>query len=203
MYRTLTSYIEKLDTATLSEARKGLLMPMVDYIKEKASAHRPILLNFICTHNSRRSHLAQVWAQAMAEYFKVPNIQCYSGGTEATALHSMIVQTLGNTGFKISNEPKNDNPVYKISYSEDAPPILGFSKMYDDRANPESGFAAVMTCSQADAGCPIVTGSERRFSITYEDPKISDGTPQQERIYLERSEQIAMEMKYVFSIVRS
>jgi arsenate reductase len=33
----------------------------------------------------------------------------------------------------------------------------------------------------------------------YEDPKVSDGTPQQQEVYQERSEQIATEMKYVFS----
>lgn len=111
----------------------------------------------------------------------------------------MVVITLENVGFKIRKETEGYNPVYKISYSETVPPILGFSKKYDDDANPKSGFAAVMTCSQADAGCPFVAGSEKRISIVYEDPKVSDGTPQQQQIYKERNGQIATEMKYVFS----
>ncbi|SRX54449.1 low molecular weight phosphatase family protein [Aequorivita sp. CIP111184] len=199
MFKELKNYIEKLDTATLSEERKGLLKPLIDYIKSKSTQNQPIFLNFICTHNSRRSHLAQIWAQTMADYFDVPNINCFSGGTEATAVYPMVVKTLKNAGFQISKETSAENPVYLIKYSIDKEPILGFSKKYDDDSNPKSGFAAVMTCSQADAGCPFVAGSEKRISIMYKDPKISDGTPQKENVYKERSEQIATEMKYVFS----
>ena len=58
-----------------------------------------------------------------------------------------------------------------------------------------------MTCSEADAGCPFVAGAEKRFPVTYEDPKAFDGTPRQREKYLERSLQIATEMAYVFSHV--
>ncbi len=195
----IKKYIEVLDASSFSEERKETLQPLVDFINNKILQKQPIQLNFICTHNSRRSHFAQVWAQTMAAYFNVPNMQCFSGGTEATALFPMVATTLENTGFKVSKESENNNPVYKISYSENTPPILGFSKKYDDEANPQKEFAAIMTCSQADAGCPFVAGSEKRIAIMYEDPKVSDGTPLQQQVYQERSKQIATEMKYVFS----
>ncbi len=198
MFNELNNYIEKLDTAPLSETRKAVLKPLIAYLKNKTSEKQPIMLNFICSHNSRRSHLAQVWAQTMAAYFNINNIKCFSGGTEATALFPIVATTLENVGFKIHKETEGSNPVYKINYSETVPPILCFSKKYDDAANPKSGFAAVMTCSQADISCPIVNGAEKRIAITYEDPKVSDGTPQQQKIYLERCTQIAAEMKYVF-----
>jgi arsenate reductase len=56
-----------------------------------------------------------------------------------------------------------------------------------------------MTCSHADGNCPMITGAEKRIPITFEDPKISDGTVQQKEVYKERSLQIATELKYVFS----
>lgn len=195
----IQEFIEALDTANLSEERKTVLQPLIDYINSKKQEKKAIKLNFICTHNSRRSHLAQVWAQTMAEYFKIPNIQCYSGGTEATAVYPMINETLENTGFEISKEGDTKNPHYIIKYALEKDPITGFSKKYDDEFNPNSGFAAIMTCSQADEGCPFVAGSEKRIAIMYEDPKISDGTPQQKEVYAERSQQIATEIKYVFS----
>ena len=196
---SIQEYIEKLETESLSEERKSILQPLIDYINSKKKEEKAIQLNFICTHNSRRSHLAQLWAQTMAEYFKIPNIQCYSGGTEATAVYPMIIETLENTGFGISIEGDSKNPVYSIKYASEKAPILAFSKKYDDAANPTKDFAAIMTCSQADEGCPFVAGSEKRIAIMYEDPKISDGTPQQKEVYAERSQQIATEMKYVFS----
>ncbi len=195
----IQKYIETLNTAILSEERKTVLQPLADYINLKIPTNQIIQLNFICTHNSRRSHLAQVWAQTLSEYFNVPNIQCYSGGTEATQVHPMVIKTLENCGFEISKERDIPNPNYKIRYAKNKSSLVVFSKKYDDEINPKNSFAAIMTCSQADEGCPFVAGSEKRISIMYEDPKVADGTPQQQQIYKERSEQIAVEMKYVFS----
>lgn len=199
LLKPIQKYIKALETKNLSEERKAVLQPLVDYIISKNKANQTVQLNFICTHNSRRSHLAQVWAQTMAEYFDVKKVECFSGGTEATAVYQMVVETLENTGFEFSKEGESKNPIYNIKYAEGKNPIMAFSKKYSDDANPKNNFAAIMTCSQADAGCPFVAGSEKRISIMYEDPKISDGTPQQQQVYKECSEQIAIEMKHVFS----
>lgn len=199
LLKPIQEYIETLDTAILSEERKTILQPLIAYINSKIREAQPIQLNFICTHNSRRSHLAQVWAQTMSVYFNVSKIECYSGGTEATAVYPMVIAILENAGFKISKEGDNKNPNYSIKYAREKDPIIGFSKKYDDELNPDRDFAAIMTCSQAGEGCPFVAGSEKRIPIMYEDPKISDGTPQQKETYSERSNQIATEMKYVFS----
>jgi arsenate reductase len=59
-----------------------------------------------------------------------------------------------------------------------------------------------MTCSQADGGCPYCW-RWKRIPITYEDPKAFDNTPQQAEKYQERSLQIATEMLYVFSQIKS
>lgn len=203
LLKPIRVYIEALDTTNLSEERKTVLQPLIDYINSKKKEEKPIQLNFICTHNSRRSHLAQIWTQTMAEYFRIKNITCYSGGTEATAVYPMVVETLENTGFEISKEGDSKNPVYSIKYALEKTPMIAFSKKYDDQANPAASFAAIMTCSQADEGCPFVVGSEKRISVMYEDPKISDGTPQQQEVYAARSEQIAIEMKFVFSQINS
>ena len=172
---------------------------MVAFIQEKKTAQAPIKLHFICTHNSRRSHLSQIWAQAMAAYYKVPHVLSYSGGTEATAIYPMVVKTLGAQGFEIHPVSEGVNPVYSIHYSENGLALLGFSKTLDHAVNPSNGFAAIMTCDAADQGCPFIAGAEQRIGLTYKDPKASDGTPQQESVYLERSIQIATELKYVFS----
>lgn len=203
LLKPIQEFIEALDTANLPEERKNVLQPLIDYIISKKKEEKPIQLNFICTHNSRRSHLAQIWAQTMAEYFGIKNIACYSGGTEATAVYPMVVETLENTGFEVSKEGDNKNPIYSIKYALEKTPIIAFSKKYDDEANPAADFAAIMTCSQADEGCPFVAGSEKRIAIMYKDPKISDGTPQQKEVYAARSKQIATEMKFVFSQIIS
>lgn len=200
MYKDL---IETISTITsfqnINEERKATLQPLIDFIQHKIKSKEPININFICTHNSRRSHLAQVWAQVAAAHFQIPNVHCYSGGTEETALFPKVAETLTNQGFGILKIADTQNPVYAIKYSDNAVPVIGFSKKYDSPFNPVSAFAAVMTCSQADGGCPFIAGAEKRIPITFEDPKISDNTAEQSKVYAERSLQIATEMFYVFS----
>lgn len=199
MLPEIAQLISSLSTDSITEERKEVLQPLIDFIQQKTTANSAIRINFICTHNSRRSHLSQVWAQTMATYFKIKNVNCYSGGTEATALFPMVAETLKNQGFQIQKLSETSNPVYAIKFSENEHPVIGFSKSYEDPFNPASEFAAVMTCSQADGGCPFIAGAEKRVPITFEDPKAFDNTPQQAEKYAERSIQIATELFYIFS----
>ena len=203
MFTEIDQLIKTLNTETITAQRKAVLQPLTDFIQGKVSKNQTIRLNFICTHNSRRSHLTQVWAQTMAYYFNIKNVFCYSGGTEATALFPMVAETLVKSGFKINPISKNENPVYSIKYADTEHPIIGFSKKLDDAFNPTSGFAAIMTCSQADGGCPFIAGAEKRIPITFEDPKAFDNTPQQAEKYTERSLQIATELYYIFSQINA
>lgn len=203
LFPEIENVIKTIDIKNISDERKIILQPLIDFIQAKVSGQEEIRLNLICTHNSRRSHLSQVWAQTAAAYFNIKNVFCYSGGTEATALFPMAAQTLEKSGFKIKTISAGSNPIYAIKYSENEHPIIGFSKTYDDDFNPQAGFAAILTCSQADGGCPFIAGAEKRIPITFEDPKAFDNTPQQAEKYQERSLQIASEMLYVFSLINS
>jgi arsenate reductase (thioredoxin) len=202
LFPPIETNLKNLNFNSLSAERKEILQSLIDYIQLKVINQREIRLNFICTHNSRRSHLSQVWAQAAATYYGIPNVFCYSGGTEATAMFPMAAKTLEKAGFQIQTIADGTNPIYAIKYAENAQPIIGFSKTYDDAFNPKSEFAAIMTCSQADGGCPFIEGAEKRIPIMFEDPKAFDKTPQQAEKYEERSLQIATEMSYVFSQIK-
>lgn len=199
MVPKLEDFISKIEIDTIIDDRKKVLQPLIDFVQQKVDNHKNIRLNFICTHNSRRSHFAQVWAQTMAYHFGIEKVFCYSGGTEATALFPTVVETLRNTGFKIDELSEGQNLVYSIKYAENEHPIIGFSKKWDNPFNPKSRFVAIMTCSQADENCPFIAGAEKRIPITFEDPKKYDGTPQQIEKYNERNLQIATELFYVFS----
>ena len=201
LFPAITKTIEDLDPQSISNERKVVLQPLIDFIQAKVSKNQDVRINFICTHNSRRSHLSQIWAQTIAQYFNYKNVFCYSGGTEATALFPKIVETLQDSGFQITTISKDKNPVYSIKYANNQHPIIGFSKTLDDDFNPKSEFVAVMTCDAANEACPFVPGAEKRIPITFEDPKAFDNTSLQTEKYKERSLQIATELCYVFSEV--
>lgn len=203
MFPKIKSTIEQLSFETISEERKQVLAPLIQFIQSKVNNELTIRLNFICTHNSRRSHLSQVWAQTAASFYNIENVFCYSGGTEATALFPKVAETLVNTGFEVKIISKGENPIYAIKYNTNDHPVIGFSKRYEDVFNPQSEFAAILTCSQADGGCPFIAGAEKRIPITFDDPKAFDNTPLQTEKYQERSMQIATEFLYVFSQIKS
>ncbi len=203
LFQEIDNIINNLNVDTISGERKTILNLLTDFIQSKVSNGEEIRINFICTHNSRRSHLSQIWAQTLAFHFNIKNVFCYSGGTESTALFPMVVETLRNSGFEISAISDNNNPIYSIKYAENEHPIIGFSKKMDDDFNPKSEFAAIMTCDSANEACPFVPGAEKRIPITFEDPKAFDNTPTQAEKYRERSLQIATELFYVFSKINA
>ena len=202
MLENLSKTIQSLTEIAVSNERKDVLNPLVDYLQNKVNSSEEIRLNFICTHNSRRSHLSQIWAQTMAFHFEIKNIFCYSGGTEATAMFPKVGETLVNQGFEIQKLSESQNSVYSVKFAKNQHPIICFSKTYFDDFNPKSNFGAIMTCNNADEGCPMVFGAEARFPIIYDDPKAFDGTDVMNEKYAERSLQIASEMYFVFSQIK-
>lgn len=199
IYSKLKDIIDSIDLSTIPSNRKEVHQQLSGYIQNKVNKGEDVNLNFICTHNSRRSHLSQIWAQTMASYFKIPNVTCYSGGTEATEMFSMTVETLRNQGFVFQTLVEGANPIYAIKYNPSRQPIIGFSKTYHDDFNPSSNFAAVLTCSEADADCPFIPNADVRIPLTFDDPKLFDNTPKQAEKYQERSIQIATELYAIFS----
>lgn len=181
----------------IPQARKELLGRAAGYVSSRLAEGQDALLTFICTHNSRRSQMGQLWAAAAAAHFGIDGVRTYSGGTEVTAFNPRAVAALERAGFAVEN-PGGDNPHYLVTFSRSGPVVECFSKTYDDPFNPSEAFAAIMTCSEADAACPVVLGAAVRAPLRYEDPKVADGTPSETRAYDGRSLQIATEMLYLF-----
>lgn len=196
IHPTLSEYIDGLkpEFDRIDETRKALLQQLGQYIRDKTARGETARFTVICTHNSRRSHMGQLWLKAAAEHYGVHQIETYSGGTEATAFNPRAVEALRRAGFQIRQKDQTENPVYKATSGPGTEAMKMFSKKYDHPANPASGFAAILVCSEADAGCPFVPGAEQRFAITYEDPKHFDDRPEETSAYDERCRQIAREM---------
>jgi arsenate reductase len=203
LYPEIQIFIEEeIIRQEMVPSRLEMLQPIIHFIRAEREANRTIQLQFICTHNSRRSHLAQIWAQVAASYHQVPFVYCYSGGTIQTSIYGQILSALSSVGFQIHHLSEGVQTILAIQYSDHYPPVIGFSKKYDHPFQPVDGFAAIMTCSEADQGCPSIPGASARFALPYEDPKFSDGSYEEAQTYLARSLQIASEMFYVFGQIK-
>lgn len=185
----------------IPQRRRDDLRKLAAYMHERTNVHQPARLTFICTNNSRRSQICQIWAATAAAYYGRTGVEVYSGGTEVTSFNARSVAALRRAGFVIDEPKTTQNPRFRVRFSAAGPELECFCKFYRDASNPKADFCAVMTCSQADKQCPIVQGAARRLSLPFDDPKVFDKTAQESRKYDERCEQIARELLFVFSCV--
>ena len=180
----------------LTPNRRGLLDAAADKIR-RASQEGPVNLLGVCTHNSRRSQFCEAWCGLAIAYYRVPNIDCFSCGTEATACNPRTVDALERHGWQIKR-PKSiaGNPQYECAFG-DAKSVRLWSKAFGDPTLPTNRVVALLCCDEADKACPTVPGSIARVALHYVDPKVSDGTAKEAATYDERCQQIAAEMFYL------
>ena len=179
--------------------RRQDLDRLAAYIRSRRAAGAVPELLFVCTHNSRRSQLAQVWAQVIGQQLGLP-VSSYSAGTEATAFNPRAVAALERAGLVMSkaDEQLPGGPRYKASYG-DGLSVADLHSKTLAHAGAQAPFAAVMVCGDADKRCPFVPGAEVRIAIAYDDPKAADGTPDEAAVYDARCAQIARELLYALS----
>lgn len=200
---TKTFFEEANKDITISNERKELLTNIALLISNEYQEREKINLNFICTHNSRRSQFAQVWSFFAIEYFNLKNIYTYSGGTETTAFHRNTVKSLQKTGFNFNIlDFSHQNPRYLISFEGTKKSIIGFSKTFDHSHNSYP-YIAITTCDSADENCPFIADAIARFHLPYSDPKKADTTDLVSETYLNTSKQIAGELFYIFENVKN
>jgi arsenate reductase len=194
----ILDFIFKLDSTSIPDNRIKRLNKLINYIKLYQDISKKTQLNFICTHNSRRSQFSQIWAVTFAYYFNHRNIYSFSGGTEVTETYKSVIKTLQKIGFEITRKSKSFNKQYQVNIGKFEKKITLYSKMYNCEMNPKSEFIAIMNCNDADINCPIIPGALSRFSLPHEDPKCFDGHDDEVYQYSKINIEIATSMKYLF-----
>jgi arsenate reductase len=219
--RLLPKVREHADSLTASfdmigDSHRQAGRKLVVWLAKNYRQGTPLDLIVVCTGNSRRSILGATMGNVAAAYYGMPEIRFHSGGTAPSACDSRTLTALNQIGVEVEltgeeaarGEPRTANPVYRIRWGSTgdtggpAMESMEFSKHYDDSANPQSGFAALMVCGEADAGCPFVKGSALRVSMPYLDPKIYDGGADEAAKYAERRDDMGRLMLSVMMQAR-
>jgi len=197
---SLTLYCQELEQNfnQIIPARKQELLILSNYLSTQIQEGKTPSVTVICTHNSRRSHLAQLWLAIASDYYQTPKISTFSGGTETSAFNPRTVAALQKIGLKITSKNLSvTNPIYEVCWTDQMAPYLAFSKQYSDAPNPQTDFLALMVCSHADVHCPIVTGSTLKLALPYQDPKAFDDTDLDASEYTKTCALIGLEMLFV------
>ena len=194
--KTIQVFLKK----EIANSRKEILEILIKYIIGKIENNKQVNLNFICTHNSRRSQFCQIWSSTASHYYNIP-VNSYSGGTEINECNKLVINSITNNGFFVTSDGKSKNSKYSVSMGANKP-IKLFSKLFNKSINHDGPFAAIMTCSDADENCPYIPGAEIRIPLKYDDPKVFDNTKLELKKYKECSDKIASEIFYVFSEIK-
>jgi hypothetical protein len=199
LFPSLASYCQALEQQfdQILPARKQQLLVLSHYLSDQIQQGKTPAVTVICTHNSRRSHLAQLWLAVAADYYQRPTISSFSGGTEISAFNPRMVAALQRIGLKITAQDSSlANPIYEVCWKDTMAPYLAFSKQYGDAPNPQKDFLALVVCSHADVHCPIVTGSTLKLALPYQDPKAFDDTDLEASEYTKTCALIGLEILF-------
>ena len=180
--------------------RHQILKNVASAITESIAQFGEARLNFICTHNSRRSQFSQVWGHMLAHQYGLP-VTSFSGGVEVTACNERTIESLKRLGMQVDAEGEG-NPRYRVVF-EGSPEAVLFSKVFDDAENPGERAIALMTCDHADENCPFIPSAWKRLPLRYEDPKRHDDTERESSAYDETRDLIREELDQIFAMVKT
>ena len=180
-----------------------------DWIAEQSTPNRTLHVLTTCTGNSRRSILSAAMGNLAAAYYGLDNVRFHSGGTVPSAFNRRTIATLKDIGFQIEptgaeakrGDPMTPNPIYQVRWGTGLE-TSEYSKLYTDKSNPRTDFAAILVCSEADQECPTVPGASLRVSMTFIDPKYYDDGVFEKRKYAERRDDIGRSYLAVMASAR-
>jgi hypothetical protein len=210
--KLLTTSFDMIDPGHREAGEK-----LADWIVENYKPGQTLEITCVCTGNSRRSILAATMGNIAAAYYGMPEVRFHSGGTAPSAFNPRAIAALKEIGVQVEpagtearrGEPKTANPIYTVRWGqpggtgEPKMDATEFSKHYSDPSNPQSGFAAVMVCGEADEACPLVKGAAIRVSMPYLDPKIYDDSVYEGVKYAERRDDVGRLMLSVMMQARN
>lgn len=193
----------------IEEAHRKRAEELIAWVVDRYRSGKHVGVVTVCTGNTRRSMLSATMGNVAAAYHGLPEVRFYSGGTTPDAINSRTIATLKEIGLEIEPTGKEAargkqgraNPVYRVTWGKGLE-TREFSKVYTDAQNPQSDFAALLVCGEADTACPTVAGASARIPLPYLDPKSFDGAAFESAKYAERRDDIGRFMLSAFMQVR-
>ncbi|MFD1294284.1 hypothetical protein ACFQ5N_10590 [Lutibacter holmesii] len=186
-------FITAFKELQISENKLVLLESIATAIVQTLKQNKTVNLNYISTNNSQRSQISQVWSTYAAHYFKLSNINSFSGGTNVTSFHRKTVKTLQKVGFTFKIiEFSHQNPTYAIGYHNYIKPILVFSKLYNHDLNPSPFFAITNNAFE------IIPEAIQQFEMPFNNINNFEHSINKAEEYAALNKQIAGEIHFIF-----
>ena len=184
---SLDKYIDNLDEVILRDYQKSRVKKISQELSGVINSCNKIV--FMCTHNSRRSQLSEVWANILSNRLNL-KLSFFSAGTEKTKVYKEVIETLCRVGVDINKEGKLNLTSNTINI---------YSKTLDEIK--EDKFIGIMNCSDAEKHCPLDPRSKKNIKLFYDDPKKYDRTTKESDEYDRTCRLIASELNAIFKLL--
>ena len=204
LYPIINEYVRDFpkEFRKIPEDRRYRLNEIVYFLEEQKVENNPWQLLFISTNQASVSQMAQVWSKTAAYYYGFTNFESFSAGLDPGIISVKMITCLEKAGFIVYKTNLDGMDVYRIKYSYNIEPIVSFPKKIDHVRNPNRDFMAVFVEKNADMNVQNIKGTYNRLLLTYDDPVGYEGSQQEEVMYEESCKKVAVEMFYVFSLLR-
>ena len=204
LYPILHNYVRNLydHYEAIPEDRRRILEELASYIRGNIQTNAKTELLFIGTNNSTRTQFARIWAETAAYYYRIDGLSFFSGGTSPGPIDTPTILALEDAGFIIYKIENGNSLYYEIKYSYNLDPLIIYSQKYNDDGQPNINFASIVVCANADINLPVIKGTNFRTSLHYFDPKAYLGAPNELDQYKLKCHKIALEMFYLFYLLK-
>lgn len=154
LYPELEAYFKTIDAKQFDKAHINALENLKSNISFSSMDYLDYNIIFYCSENSFRSQVSQVFLQTLCFARKHKKVKAFSAGLIANEIDSKLIIYLSKIGYKISKTDKDGKSAYEVRYSDNANPIILYSKTITDPSLPKKEVAAVIVCDvQVETDC--------------------------------------------------
>jgi len=182
----------------IPKQRLELLIKLSKFIADQLKNELFVNLNFVDEDNSKISQLLQVWSSFAIQYFKLKNIQSYSGGISVSSVHKNTIKSLQKIGFKFQLvDFSHQNSSYLVSSNNFTGTGLLFSKSIYNPTN-KCPFITLIVSENSNTISPYITDTVKLFHLEYPNPNSFNTNLFKIERYTALNLQIAAEIHFLF-----
>lgn len=169
-YPELEAYFKAIDVKQLDKSHLEALENIRENVNISNMDYEDWNVVFHCTENAFRSQASQVFLQTLCYAKRFKRINSFSAGKTSTEVSPMLIAYLSKIGYRITSADKNGVVVYEVKFSDDAEPVILFSKTTTDKSLPAKDVISVIVCnSKKEIDCKdIQTASALSFQLPFE-----------------------------------
>ena len=183
LYPELEAYFKSVETKEFSKDHQDALENLKSDISSSHLDYADWNMIFYCSENTFRSQASQVFAQTLCYARRHKNMKIFSAGQTRGQIYPKLIEYLSKIGYKITKSEKEGNTLYEVKFTDQADPVILFSKTTADKTLPTKDVISVIVCDvKNETDCATLkTESTRPLNLAFPKVTATDGDDKVEK----------------------